>query len=266
MHESTCRLPYEIVEMITAHLIHDLHTLKACSLTCRCWYSAAAALIHHTLTLTGSGRWRETNQLELLSKLHKLGLVPLVREIRMRQFRGESPWLVPWVFDDLHLRYFSTFSNVHTLKLQEVDLNPFIPGIERYFKHLSPALRSITLLEPWSTPRRLSYFLSLFTNLDDIIIRNTSEYVLPTTIPDTELVLFSKPKLQGRLLLDNFRWADTWTHLITWCGGLRFHYMSLRRSGGSIPILLEACSESLETLRINTMDGKFCAGSPTDSN
>jgi len=252
--------------MIAAHLIRDLRTLKACSLTCRSWYSAAAPLLHHTLTLTGRGRWRETNQLELLSKLHKLGLVPLVREIRMKQFRGETLWFVPWVFDDLHLRYFSTFSNVHTLKLQELDINHVIPGIERYFEHFSSTLRSITFFNPHCTPRQLSYFLSLFTNLDDINIRNTSEYTFPTTIPDTELVPFSQPKLRGKLLLHKFSWADTWTHLITWCGGLRFHYMSLRRSGSCIPLLLEACSESLETLRINTMDSEFCAGSPTDSN
>jgi hypothetical protein len=34
-HKSTCRLPYEVVEMIIAHIARDLDTLKACSLTCR---------------------------------------------------------------------------------------------------------------------------------------------------------------------------------------------------------------------------------------
>ena len=265
-HESTCRLPYEIVEMITAHLTRDLRTLKACSLTCRSWYSATAPLLHHTLTLVGDGHETNGSQLEQLSKLHELGLVPLVKEIRMKQSRGDlSPWFAHWAFNDSHLSYFYTLANVHTLRLQELDIHLFIPGSERYFGHFSPTLRSITLFNPRCTPRQLSHFLSLFTNLDNIAIRITYEYVPSATIDDTQLVLFSKPKFQGRLLLYDFRWVDTWMHLITWCDGLQFHYVDLHWSESCVPMLLEACAETLGILRFSSVNSECCVGLSTDS-
>ena len=245
--------PYEIVEMIIAR-IHDLHTLKMCSLTCRSWYSAAAPLLHHTLTLTWGG---------VPSELHELGLIPLVKQIRVIQPRGGA-WFVPGAFNDLHMPYFSAFANVRTLRLQELDIYLFIPDIKRYFEHFSPTLRSIALSNPHCTPRQLSHFLSFFKNLDNIEIQNTYTYIPGATITDTELVAFPAPRLRGRLLLGDFSLVKTWTHLNTLCGGLRFRYMDLRWSGSCTPILLEACAETLEIVRLDTTDSEFCASSSTD--
>jgi len=54
-HEPTCGIPYETVEMIITHLIHDINALKTCSLICRSWYIATVPHLHlhlhHTLTL-----------------------------------------------------------------------------------------------------------------------------------------------------------------------------------------------------------------------
>ena len=72
-------LPHEVVEMIIAHLVRDLDDLKACSLTCRSWYTPAAQHLHDTFTFT-MGRPKVTrNQLKPLSKLHGLGLMSLVK-------------------------------------------------------------------------------------------------------------------------------------------------------------------------------------------
>jgi len=169
--ESTCPLPYEIVEMIIAHLTHNLEALKACSLTCHSWYIVAVPHLHHTLRL-GSGRHSVTrNKLKPLFRLHELGLTPLVREIRVRQFSCSRPWFVPEEFSRRTLRYFSAFTNVQTLQLGELEIYRFVPGIQHYFQHFSPTLRSITLSYPRCTPRQLSHFLSLFSNLDNIEIR-----------------------------------------------------------------------------------------------
>ena len=277
MRKSACRLPQESVEMIIAHIAHDLESLKACSLTCHSWYIVAAPHIHRTLTLrrekpsythSKMNPPSARHKLKPLSKLRDLGLMPLVEEIRVEQrveeWRGTNSWFVPREFSRRELRYFSAFVNVHTLRLQNLEIYRFVPRIERYFGHFSPALQSITLFEPRCTPRQLSYFLSLFSNLEDIEIERTG--VPRATITDTKLVPFSAPKLRGQLALYDFGWVETWTHLITWCDGLRFRHMDLRGSVGCASILFEACTGTLETLRFNVTDGckQFLTRSPMD--
>lgn len=129
-HKSTHSLPYEIVEMIIAHLVHDHRALVACSLTCRSWYIIAASRIHHTLFL-----WRgfHHDRLKPLFKLHGLGLVPLVQEIRVEQSPRVENWLVPQTFGHRNLHYFSAFAKVHTLGLQRLDICRFFPHIKRHF-------------------------------------------------------------------------------------------------------------------------------------
>jgi len=78
-YEPTSPLPYEIAEMIVAHITHDLPTLKAYSLTCRSWYIVAFPHIHHTIILGNGVGGRQ----KPLSELHELGLIPLIKEIRV---------------------------------------------------------------------------------------------------------------------------------------------------------------------------------------
>ena len=260
-------LPYEIAEMIVAHITHDLETLKAYSLTCRSWYIVALRHLHHTLTLRENEVGVTHGELKRLSRLQALGLLPLVREIRVKQWRHTGGWFVPQAFSLRDLRYFTAFANVHSLRLQNLDIHRFIPGIERYFEHFSPTLQSIMLFKPCCTPRQLSNFLSLFSNLEDVEIWGGRPHVSITT-ESTDLDPFSAPKLRGQLVLSDFHWAETWTHLVTSCGGLRFHHIYLRMGTSCSPALLEACAETLESLRFDVRDssvGKWlCTSSSTD--
>ena len=256
-HESTCRPPYEIVEMIIAHLTHNLGALKACSLTCRSWYIATAPHFYHTLALgekeipavPGTGE-------NPLTRLDVCRMPLAVREIWVRQ---PGPlWFNPRAFTPRDLSNFSTFANVHTLRLQRLEIPRFIPGVERYFGHFSSSLRSIALYHPiFRSPLQLPYFLSLFSNLDDVEIRG---FTLLNPSPNTELVAFSAPKLQGELILHSFRascWAEIWTYLVASGGGLRFRYMDLRMGRKYAPVLLGACANTLETLRFYAMEYLF---------
>jgi hypothetical protein len=242
-------LPYELLETIIGLITHDLGTLKAFSLTCRSWYIAVVPHLHHTLTLMDRVHSTARNELKPLSKLRRLGLMPLIKEIRVDQWNHQ--WFVPRELNRRDLLYFSAFTNVQALGIRGLDIFRFIPGVEHYFGHFSPTLRSIELIRPCCTHRQLSHFLSFFPNLDDIKICGPT--CLPnTTIPDVELVPFSTPRLRGRLVLYNFDSVETWIHLIAAGGGLRFRYVELWKAGGSALILLEACAETLEALR-------FCA-------
>jgi hypothetical protein len=249
VHESACRFPYDIVEMIIAHIAHDLDTLKACSMTCRSWYITAIPHLHHTLILRRSTPGIPGGELKPLSELRRLGLTPLIKEIRVMEMRA---WFVPRAFRSRDLRSFSAFANVQALTFQHLDISLFIPGIERYFGHFAPTLRSLTLLVPYCTPQQLSHFLSLFPNLDDIMIWHTHTLPPSTAIPDTKLVPFSTPRLRGRLVLYYFDSVEIWTPLIAPGGGLRFRFMDLCRIRDSVPVLFEACAETLETLRFCT--------------
>jgi len=251
-HESTCRISYEIVEMITAHLTRDLNALKVCSLSCRSWHILVVPHLHHTLTFRENTSDVTHDKLKPLSKLHELGLLPHARDIRVDQPWGLGCWFVPQAFSRRDLRYFSALTNVHTLGLQNMEIYRFIPGIEHHFGHFAPTLRSIVLFNPRCTPRQLSHFLSLFTNMDDIEIRNTYTCTPDVTTSDTDLVLFSAPKLRGRLVLYDFRWVETWVHPIASCGVPQFRHVELSGSAGCIPILSEACAETLEVLRLST--------------
>ena len=117
----------------------------------------------------------DRRELEPLSKLHELGLMPLVQDLRVRQHPGTDRWkFEPRGFSRLDLNYFTAFTNVQTLRLHNVDIYRFMPGIERYFEHFSPTTRSISLSHPRCTPRQLSHFLSLFRTW------TTSKFIVPT--------------------------------------------------------------------------------------
>lgn len=257
VHESTCRVPYDIVEIITAHLACDPDTLKACSLICRSWYIAAVPHLYYTLTLKRDGYDAVHGKPKSLLKLHEQGLMHLVKESRVEQSRFEGSWFVPHMFSCHNLRYLSAFANVHTLQLQKLEIYRFVPDIWQYFGPFCTTLRSVALSDPRCTPRQLSRFLSLLPNLDNIEIWNPHPYPLNATTSDSQLVSFTTLKLQGRLALLDFRWIKTWTYLIASCG-LRFRH---RESASCAPVLSEACSETLETFQFNTTDSKSsCLG------
>jgi hypothetical protein len=198
-HETAYPLPYELMEMIVAHATRahttqDLDTLKALSLTCRSWYIAVVPHLHHTLSLRDNRHGTTRDKLKPLSQLYQLGLMPLVKELRMDQWHEQ--WFVPEEISRRDLRYFSAFTNVQTLSFQCLDISRFIPGIERYFGHFLPTLRSITLISPFCTCRQLSFFRSFFPNLDNFKVYGPI-HEPNKTIPDSELVPFSTPRLRG---------------------------------------------------------------------
>ena len=246
VHQRTVNLPQDILEIIIIDLGDDLLSLKAFSTTCYSWYIAAAPHLHHTLTLEERPSDQTRAELKPLAKLYKMDLLPFVKKLWIRCSSFE-PWISPRKFDRQTLRYFSALTNVQQLRIERFDLSKFMPGVERYFGHFAPALRSISLTISSGTQRQLLYFLSLFPNLDDIEI----EYY-PTTNPCSEEVAvpFSIPSLRGQLKLTHFPNETIFRDMIRLFGGLRFRYMDLFSVEGS-RLLLEACADTLQTVRIN---------------
>ena len=249
-HKRTVTFPQDILEIIIADLGNDIWSLKAFSRTCYSWYLAAVPLLHHTLTIeerhSDPARW----EFKPLAKLHKMDLLHFVKKLWIRA-SSYDPWLSPRKFDRQTLRYFSALTTVQQLRIERFDLSKFMPGVEQYFGHFAPTLRSISLTISSGTQRQLLYFLALFPNLDDIEI----EYY-PTTDSGTAAnrgsevaVPFSVPSLRGQLKLTHFPSETISRDMITLFGGLRFRYLDLFSVEGS-RLLLGACADTLQTVRV----------------
>jgi len=233
VHERVVDLPQDILEIIIADLGDDIWSLKSFSTTCHSWYIAAVPRLHRTLTLLERPLDPARGELKPLAKLHKMDLLPFVKELRFRAASYE-PWLSPRHFDGQTLHYFSALTNVQQLRIERFDLSKFMPGVERRFGHFAPTLRCLSLTVSSGTQRQLLYFLALFPNLDDIEI----EYY-PTTKPDVTTnrdsgvaIPFSVPSLRGKLRLTYFPSETISRDMITLFGGLRFRYMDLWRGRG----------------------------------
>ena len=198
--------------MAIAHLIDDLQSLKACSLTCYSWYIAAVPYLNRTFVFT---RRIRTSSLKPLLNRHALGLLPFVQEMTILQQCNDYSWLLPRLFLHRDSHIFFAFTNVQSLTVESLEIHEFIPELNRYFGHLSPTLRSFTLHIPHGTPRHLSHFISLFPNLNDVKIRSLIHPGLG--VPDDTLVPFSAPKFEGRLTLLLFAAEvdETWEQLAT---------------------------------------------------
>ena len=248
--KSTVNLPQDLLESIVTEIGDDILSLKNFALTCRSWHLTAVPHLHRTLTLEDKPSDTSRAGLRPLAELYEVDLLPFVKRLSIRSSSFE-PWLSPRKFDRQTLRYFSALTNVQQLRIERFGLSKFIPDIERYFGHFALTLRSISLTISSGTQLELLYFLGLFPNLDDIEV----EY-FPTTKPDStpnpefELAVpFSVPSLRGRLKLTDFTSETIFRNMITLFGGLRFRYMDLFSVEGS-QLLLEACADTLQTVRI----------------
>ena len=251
VRRQTVNLPQDVLEIIIANLSDDIRSLKAVSTTCYSWYLAAVPHLHHALVLGGRDSEKAHTELKPLTKLHGMDLLPFVKKLWIQTAYIE-PWLSPRKFDRKTLRSFAALTNVQQLRIERLDLSKFMSGVERYFGHFAPALRSIALILLFGTQRQLSHFLALFPNLDDIeIVFYSSAKHDITTKPGPEVAVpFPVPSLRGQLKFAHF-WSETAIEgMITSFGGLRFRYMDLRDVKGA-RLLLEACADTLETVRID---------------
>ena len=222
-------------------------------MTCYSWYIAAVPHLHHSLTTDEVAVPQGEDKYEWprpLQKSYELGLLPLVKRFRIRpcfyQFTPEQ-------LKGRTLHYFSALTNLQELGIDYLQVSNFMPVIHHCFGHFSPTLRFLALKEPRGSCRQILYFVGLFPNLQDLKLC----YRLPTeereSIADAELVPLSTPPLCGRLTLICFTREELAKDMIVLFGGLRFRYMELFRVKCT-RLLLGACAETLETLRLYPTD------------
>jgi len=243
--------------MIIARFIYDKQTLIACSMTCYSWYIAAVPHLHYSLTIQddGSHYWMETKYAwpTPLRKSYELGLLPLVKQLRIRPGKYDHHEFTPEWLGRRTLRYFSALTNLQELGIDNLQLSRFMPNIQRCFGHFSPTLRFLALRKPTGSCRQILYFIGLFPNLQDLKFH----YSLPThgrgSMADRALIPLSAPPLRGRLTLARFTREGLVKDMIAFFGGLRFRSMDLFKVN-CVRLLLDECRETLETLRLYPTD------------
>ena len=241
------KLPLEIVEMIITHLIYDMNSLIACSLTCYSWYIASVPHLHHTLVTWTRSHQLGTGWYTPLQNAGRLGLLPLVKKFCVYGNLEFSPKQ----FNRRILSQFSALTNVQDLKIYKLDIASFMPRIRRYFGHFLPTVRSLTLSSPGGSHRQIIFFIGLFQHLEDLTLYNGGpEPWGGGAADDPTLVPSFTPPLRGRLVVVDWNMVGLMKDMIHMFGGIRFRYVNIG-DVGEARLLLGACAETLETLQLN---------------
>ena len=256
MFPTDAKIPLEIVETIISHLIHDMRSLLACSLTCYSWYIASVPHLHHTLVVR-SGPWPYQPKLQWptpLQNASELNLLPLVKKFRIRRPAYVSDLFLPRQFDHQILDQVSGMTNVRELDIDDLDIPSFMLRVRHYFGHFLPRVQSLGLRAPRGSRRQIIFFIGLFEHLEDLtLIDGTLREWEHEPVDDPTLIPPFTPPLRGRLVMAHFARVNFLKDMIDLFRGVRFRYMDLL-DVGKTQLLLNACAETLETLRLYPAD------------
>ena len=242
--------------MIVVHLIHDVSSLLACSLTCYSWYIAVVPHIHdtlitpiHRLHLDTEFTWPKP-----LQHMQKLGLLPLVKKLQVRaRFYDNTYGFSPQLFNCCILRRFAALSNVQELGIEYLNIPKFLPKIRRYFGHFLPTLRSLALRAPKGNHRQIIYFIGLFQHLEDLKLLYGPGGSQDEPAHEPMLAPPFAPPLRGRLTVTCLTRVGFLEDMIDLLGGIRFRHMDICNVDG-MRLLLDTCAKTLETLRLHPTD------------
>ena len=252
--------------MVVAYLIYDVRSLRVCFLTCYSLYIAAVPHLHHTLTIEinpyacslqerpptyHSSQW--SNRIQ---HMNKLGLLPLVKKLRICGTFDDYHYreLYPELVSCSLLHKFSALSNVRELLIEYLDISTFTQRPQQLFCHFLPTVQSLVLMKPKGSHRRIIYFVGLFQHLEDLKLSlSYPELEQEYSVDDLTLIPHFAPPLRGRLTMLFSNKVEFLADMISLFGGLRFRSMDLCCVDG-MRLLLGACAETLETLRLRLTD------------
>ena len=246
--------------MIIVYLIYDKHSLCACTLTCYSWYIAAVPHLHHTLIIdTSRPRNQKSRWPNAARHLHMLGLFPLVKKLYIRESNVYDYGMgafTPKTFHYCTLHKFTAITNVQELGIEFLDIPEFMPELQRYFGRFLPTVQSLTLRSPKGSDRQIIYFIGLFRHLEELklVFRpSSSNSTEEAPVGDLTLTPPFVPPLRGRLTMTFSRRVRLVEDIIRLFGGIRFRSMDLFYVDET-RLLLNACVETLETLRLHRTD------------
>jgi hypothetical protein len=145
------------------------------------------------------------------------------------------------------MRYFRALTNLQYIAFKDMGFYSFaFLGFQKHFGHFSPTLRSVALITPRGSCRRILDFLRVFPKLNDIKICGHRHEGRVHGSFDGFLTPI-EGGLRGELYLKNFNDQGLLRDIIAAFGGMRFTSMYLENVDG-VPLLLKACADTLETV------------------
>jgi hypothetical protein len=185
--------------------------------------------------------------------MHKFNLLPLVKKLQVRDKASQYHHaLSPKQFNCRTLRHFWALTNVQELGIEYLDIPSFMPRIRRYFKHLFPTVRSLSLRAPKGSHHQIIYFIGLFQHLENLKLLYDLDPQDEPIDNGTPIPPFTPP-LRGRLTAIGLRRQGLLGEMIDIFGGIRFRYMDIYNVE-EMRLLLGACTKTLETLRLDPTD------------
>jgi hypothetical protein len=235
--------------MIFSYLIYDVDTLRACSMTCYSWYITTLPHLYYYLKTDEDAPSKEYFWPTPLQRSHNLGVLPFTRQLCIRNISTFTPKQL----NGTTLRYFSALTNLQELGIDNLQVSSFVPDIQQYFGHFAQTLRFLALKQPKGSSREILYLIGFFPNLQDLKLCYPEPLNEEESAADSAPTPLHKPPLCGRLTLTCFTREEIVKDMVTLFGGLRFRYMDLFRVK-CVKLLLDACAETLETLRLYPTD------------
>ena len=242
-------LPQELVDEIISY-IHDINTLRSCSITCCMCYIAVFPHLHYSLEIYSMYSEEQIQWSRPFKQLYELDLLPQVKQL-ITLPRG--CYLCPQLLSGRNLRYFSALTNLRELSITCLKFSLFASNTQQYFKHFAPTLQSLALIQPIGSAQQILYFIGFFPNLQDFKLHGFPS-TMSVTEDDLALVPPSMPPLSGWLTLISVEGDNFIDRMIALCGGLHFCHVYLH-SVSSGQLVLDACVETLETFQLR--EGSF---------
>jgi hypothetical protein len=238
-------LPQDVVEMIVSY-VHDIGTLRSCSLTCHIWYNATWPHFHYPLKTYTPKTHDRLDWPNPLLKAQKLHLLPYIKRFSIL-VTDENGFTRRRCGVGKSLRCFFALENLQELSIDDLRLSSFMPNINKYFGHF-PTLRSLALRRPKASCRQLLYFIGLFPYLQDLKLFAFDPAKEDSTTDKLVLVPPSKPTLGGWLALISCNGEEFVNEMIAFYGKLPFRRVNISHSDWECAQrVLDGCVETLET-------------------
>ena len=250
-------LPQKIIKMVVAYLIYDVPSLRACSETCRSWYTSAFPHLHLTLFVNVSCLDPKLQWPNPIQSMHTLGLLPSVKNVQIHSgYLGNEFSPFPHLLGSRIRRQFSALTNVERLEIHQLDIPEFLPKIRKYLGHFSPTVRSLSLQDPRGSSREIIFFIGSFQNLENLSLCDilTPDGKMAPRGGEKLIPLFTPP-LRGRLTIWHVKRNSIVKDMINMFEGIRFSYMDVI-STTAVKSLFRACAKTLQEVRLYVNDGE----------
>ena len=266
-------LPQELVDEILTYLEDDVPSLVSCSESCKALFCSTRPLIHRTFYLSTrytTNRYRSGSLDRAKFDTLRLAGRAQIFQYTTQLFIRLGNEFVPKNLRP-HLRYFRAMRGITSLTIHRLDVANFLPAFDKWFGHIVPTLRSLTLINARASTEDVFHLVFRFPLLQDL---HLTEFLQPYCRPPRPYVppeLTISPPLNGSLRLWGTYPSNTFIRSITNTpDGIHFRSVEVRDASAIsfhlFQALIDACSKTVETITFSTgfrESSRFCAISYT---